>query len=410
MARLLGVCCLDAAAIVVLLLYFGLTPEAKYIGANPNNLSHPELRCSIEGSNSTPGEDLTFRCLVHPTTVIRYCEMRTPWSSSPILVEDGTNTLIGSDVVDELIWIDPSSTSTTPPTTTPWVPKPRTYRTTTTSTTSTTSTSTSTPPSSTTGHPTTTSGVNRTRRETRGRFYGWSSRLDYVGKGFSNGDCSTAIRRVSLEDAGIWRVTVGIEEQMVELAARMEVVLHEATAPPLKTNVEVPEDWAWAILTCHTTDHSPLRFCRFQRADGSPLVSDDADVGPGLNLEAGVGHGRFQYHGNGMSTGDCGLTLTSVLDSDAGDWLCVVGVSGEEGQQRAQLTLRPPPPNLPGGLSLGAMMGIGLVGAFVLFVIVHEVIERRVTWREKRAVRKRNEKASKESLSAMQNGSTPGKF
>ncbi|XP_071440989.1 uncharacterized protein [Hetaerina americana] len=183
-----------------------------------------------------------------------------------------------------------------------------------------------------------------------------------------------------------------------------------ATALPLKTNVEVPEDWAWAILTCHTTDHRPLRFCRFLRPDGTPLILDEVGLGPGLNLEAGVGYGRFQYHGNGMSTGDCGVTLTNVLDSDAGEWLCVVGVSGEAGQQRGELTLRPPPPNLPGGLSLGAMMGIGLVCAFVLFVVVHEVIERRVTWREKRTVRKRSEKAFKDTLGSNQNPSIVGKF
>ncbi|KAG8224646.1 hypothetical protein J437_LFUL003080 [Ladona fulva] len=335
-----------------------------------------QLKCQVKGMNSTPGEAVTFQCSVIPATALRYCEFRPPSGAMPILLEDGTTHLLNSDHARL-----PSSTD---------------------STISRNSSKSEEESPNEVLEPTATTQIhegvlNRTKRSRRDRFYGWSARIDYVGSGFSHGDCSAAIKRVSLEDAGIWRCVAGVEEQMVELSTRIELVIHEGSSSPLKTHVDIAEDLSWATFTCHTTAHRPLRFCRFVRANGLPILSNfsDTEPGPGLNLEAGVKYGKYSYTGNGLAGGDCGLTINGISEIDAGDWLCIVGVSGEDGHQKGVLNLRPPPLSLPGGLSLGAILGIGLVIAFVLFVVIHEIIERRASWREKKLQKKRSEKMAK---------------
>lgn len=46
----------------------------------------------------------------------------------------------------------------------------------------------------------------------------------------------------------------------------------------------------------------------------------------GLRLREGMRKGRYEYYGNGLDVGQCGLTIQSPKEKDYGLWYCLLNI------------------------------------------------------------------------------------
>lgn len=129
---------------------------------------------------------------------------------------------------------------------------------------------------------------------------------------------------------GLWNVKVGIAGQTDEVQFNINVRLRQLKYSKLITSVEkFTAGTTRAVdviqLSCSFENFEPedyrINFCRFKR------VIDDY----GLNMDEGQGKIKYNYHGEGIAEGQCGMMITQPDTADKALWKCYVGIESQVG-------------------------------------------------------------------------------
>ncbi|XP_041983153.1 uncharacterized protein LOC121736141 isoform X1 [Aricia agestis] len=142
-----------------------------------------------------------------------------------------------------------------------------------------------------------------------------------VSEGF--GRCNITLDRVTLEHRGTWRISYGLQGQVLTNDEQITVSVVEAATKPVVTT-SVVANKPVVTLTCSVASSDPVRTCKFRKPSGKVLIATE-----------GVGESRYSFHGRGVSyssgvhTHECGIQITDPVVSDLGLWRCGVETEAE---------------------------------------------------------------------------------
>lgn len=71
-----------------------------------------------------------------------------------------------------------------------------------------------------------------------------------------------------------------------------------------------------------------MQYCRFVRVDDNF----------GLNLVDGIGVDRYQYYGDGMKNGDCGMEIMNPNAGHMTQWKCYIGMMDVDDAANVKIT------------------------------------------------------------------------
>lgn len=98
-----------------------------------------------------------------------------------------------------------------------------------------------------------------------------------------------------------------------------KVEVYETPAKAVTGNVEVKLGKQLKLLTKSIFNH-PMSYCRFTNPSNEVHGVSDR-----FNME-----GNYRYYGAGLTSGECGLEVKVVTDSEIGLWTCTFSVEGKE--------------------------------------------------------------------------------
>ncbi|XP_032686685.1 uncharacterized protein LOC116851428 [Odontomachus brunneus] len=130
-----------------------------------------------------------------------------------------------------------------------------------------------------------------------------------------NNECSVEIEKVSATDTGTWNAIVGVRGQIEEVVKKINLsVFYEH----VKSGYIISSDPEAIHIYCnYISMENRLNMCRF-------AVSSINQKG--LRLREGMRKDRYEYYGNGLKMGECGLTIRSPKENDYGIWHCLLDV------------------------------------------------------------------------------------
>ncbi|GBO99714.1 hypothetical protein EVAR_806_1 [Eumeta japonica] len=165
-------------------------------------------------------------------------------------------------------------------------------------------------------------------------------RYSFYGAGVSNEsgkytmDCGLSISAPHEIDLGIWRCGIDTEEDSYFGFLLVNFPSHPnqefiQTEPILTSNSQSDEILVGHSVAMSCTIPSSIRYCYFRSQNGTVI-----------SLSPGESTDTYEYVGNGLDAGECGLRLKAVSVNDEGIWSCHVGLAdGATPEQNATIIL-----------------------------------------------------------------------
>lgn len=177
--------------------------------------------------------------------------------------------------------------------------------------------------------------------------------LVLAGQGTYLGDCGVTVAEASVKDTGIWECVVGVDHGEGSTIS-IDVRVHESSLSAKTVNAIRQNP---ITLTCESVLGEALEHCRFERPDRTMFTV--ADV---RNLESQRATWKSGLRAvSNLTDGICSATLSSIANSDIGEWKCFAVIQGYNNEVMATFVV-----NEQGV----AVASSGTISAIVVTIIV----------------------------------------